>query len=120
MGKTDEEAFAQAEESTMRSYRRMAETFARSAAGAGTTASEERAERGRRLAGVTYEDLLRDRLAYGSPETVVERLKDLSEDLHLSGVIAEMNVGGLVPREHMLNSVRLFADEVVPALRNAC
>ena len=120
VGKTDEEAFAQAEESTMRSYRRMAQTFARSAAGAGTTASEERAERGRRLAGITYEDLRRDRLAYGSPETVVERLRDLTDDLHLSGVIAEMNVGGLVPREHMLESVRLYADEVVPALRDVC
>ena len=120
VGKTDEEAFAQAEESTMRNYRRMAQTFASSAAGAGTTASEERAERGRRLAGVTYEDLLRDRLAYGSPETVVERLKDLTQDLHLSGVIAEMNVGGLVPRERILDSLRLFADEVVPALRDAC
>ncbi len=120
VGKTDEEAFALAEESTMRSYRRMAETFAKSAAGAGTTVSEERAERGRRLAAVTYEDLRRDRLAYGSPETVVERLRDLTQDLHLSGVIAEMNVGGLVPREHILESVRLYADEVVPALRDIC
>jgi len=120
VGKTDEEAFAQAEESTMRSYRRMAQSFAGSAAGPGTTVSEERAERGRRLAGITYEDLLRDRLAYGSPDTVVAKLKDLSEDLGLSGVIAEMNVGGLVPREQMLDSVKLFADEVVPALRDAC
>jgi len=31
-----------------------------------------------------------------------------------------MNVGGLVPREQMLDSVKLFADEVVPALRDAC
>ena len=59
-------------------------------------------------------------MAYGSPETVVERLRDLTQDLHLSGVIAEMNVGGLVPREHILNSVQLYADEVVPALRDAC
>ena len=94
--------------------------MAKSAAGAGTTVSEERAERGRRLAAVTYEDLRRDRLAYGSPETVVERLRDLTQDLRLSGIIAEMNVGGLVPREHILESVRLYADEVVPALRDIC
>ena len=117
IGKTDELAHADAEESTMRNYRRMAETFANSASGPGTSATEERAERGRRLAGVTYEDLLRDRLAYGSPESVVERLKDLQDEFHLSGVIAEMNLGGLVPQDRILNSVRLFANEVAPALR---
>ena len=63
VGTSQEEACADAEESTMRSYRRMAQTYASSAAGPGTTADEERAERGSRLANVTYEDLLRDRLA---------------------------------------------------------
>ena len=117
VGETDDQAHADAEESTMRNYRRMSQTFGASASGPGTTLSEERRERAERLSTVTYEDLKRDRLAYGSPESVAEKLRDLQEDFRLSGVIAEMNVGGLVPREKVLNSLRLFSEEVVPALR---
>ena len=115
VGETDEGAVSESEESTMSSYRRLAENFVRTATEAG--ASEERAERGRRLASITYEDLLRDRVAYGGPESVADRIAGISEELNLSGVIAEMNVGGQVPRERVLNSLRLFCQRVIPRLR---
>ncbi len=105
------------EVSTMRSYQRLAQTFAGSAQAAGTTGSEERSERAQRLAKVSYDALLRDRLAYGTPEMVVERLTQLREELGLSGVIIEPNVGGYIPQELVFKSVRLFAQEVVPRLR---
>ena len=114
VAETEKQALSEPEVSTMSSYRRMAENFSRSAAGSGTTVSEERAERGRRLANVTYEDLLRDRVAYGTPDAVAEQIKGMQEELGLSGVIAEMNVGGLVPKERVLNSLRLFGEQVVP------
>ncbi len=117
VGLSQEEASADAEESTMRSYRRLAQSFSQSASSAGTTASEERIARGERLAAVTYEDLLRDRLAYGTPEGVAGLLKEISEELGLSGIVAETNVGGLIPREKVARSIDLFCKEVVPALR---
>ena len=119
VAETDEQAHADAEESTMRSYQRLARTFAASATVPGTTADEERAARGERLSTLTYQDLLRDRLAYGSPESVVNQLKNIIEELGLSGVIAEMNVGGLIPKDGVMNSLRLFSREVIPALRRA-
>jgi alkanesulfonate monooxygenase SsuD/methylene tetrahydromethanopterin reductase-like flavin-dependent oxidoreductase (luciferase family) len=117
VAETAQRARAEPEESTMRSYRRLSENFARSAASAGTTASEERAQRAERLANVSYDDLLRDRLAYGTPEMVAERLCQLRDELGLSGVIIEPNVGGHIPRERVFNSIRLFAQEVAPMLR---
>src|SRR5215468_2471996 len=72
VAETAEQARSEPEASTLRAYRRMAETFTKSAAEMGATASEERRERGARLAQVTYDDLLRDRLAYGTPDMVVE------------------------------------------------
>lgn len=117
VGPSQDEAFADAEESTMRSYRRLAQNFSLSASSAGTTASEERIARGQQLATVTYEDLLRDRLAYGSPDGVASLLKEISEELGLSGVVAETNVGGMIPREKVAQSIDLFCKEVVPALR---
>ena len=101
----------------MRSYQRLATQFARTAGAAGTTAAEERLERAERLARVRYDDLLRDRLAYGSPDIVVEKLHALQETLGLAWIVIEPNVGGGIPRELVLQSVRLFAQEVAPRLR---
>lgn len=117
VGASQDEAYADAEESTMRSYRRMAQNFANSASAAGAVASEDRAARGEALAAITYQDLIRDRLAYGSPEGVASQLKTITEELGLSGIVAETNVGGLIPREKVAKSIDLFCKEVVPALR---
>ena len=117
VGASHEEAHADAEESTMRSYRRLAQSFSASASSAGATASEERVARGERLATVTYQELLRDRLAYGSPDGVISLLNEISEELGLSGVVAETNVGGLIPRDKVAESIDLFCKEVVPGLR---
>ena len=64
-----------------------------------------------------YEELLEDRLAYGRPDTVVSKLKYLVEEFQLDGVIMEPNVGGGVSADRMLNSIRLYAEEVAPRLR---
>jgi alkanesulfonate monooxygenase SsuD/methylene tetrahydromethanopterin reductase-like flavin-dependent oxidoreductase (luciferase family) len=117
VAETDEAGITDPKESTMRSYHRMAENFARSAGAAGTTVSEERIERGERLSKITYEELLQDRLAYGGPDTVVQKLKYLRDELGLSGVIMEPNVGGQLSPEQVLNSIRLYGQEVGPKLR---
>jgi alkanesulfonate monooxygenase SsuD/methylene tetrahydromethanopterin reductase-like flavin-dependent oxidoreductase (luciferase family) len=113
---TASQARAEPEESTMRSYRRLAENFASSVGGSGTTVSEERAERAERLANLTYDDVLRDRVAYGTPDMVVDRLSQLRDELGLSGVIVEPNVGGRIPLERVLSSIRFYAQEVAPRL----
>jgi alkanesulfonate monooxygenase SsuD/methylene tetrahydromethanopterin reductase-like flavin-dependent oxidoreductase (luciferase family) len=74
-------------------------------------------ERFERLSAVGYDDLLQGRLAYGTPEMVATRLRELQNTLGLSGVIMEPNVGGYIPSEQVFRSVRLFAEDVVPRLR---
>ena len=119
VAETDDRGRSEPEESTMRSYRRLGGLFGTSAGQAGTTISEERQERAERLANVTYDDLLRDRLAYGNPDTVVEKLLNLRERIGLDGIIMEPNVGGGLTVAQVLNSVRLYAEEVAPRLRDA-
>jgi alkanesulfonate monooxygenase SsuD/methylene tetrahydromethanopterin reductase-like flavin-dependent oxidoreductase (luciferase family) len=114
---TAAQARSEPEDSTMRSYRRLAENFASSVGATGTTTSEERAERAERLSSLTYDDVLRDRVAYGTPDMVVDRLSQLRDQLGLSGVIIESNVGGRIPLERVLHSIRLYAREVAPRLR---
>jgi alkanesulfonate monooxygenase SsuD/methylene tetrahydromethanopterin reductase-like flavin-dependent oxidoreductase (luciferase family) len=117
VAETAERALSEPHESTMRSYRRMAGTFGRSVGTTGTTASEERQERSERLSRITYDELLAGRLAYGTPDMVADRLAHLRDTLRLTGVLMEPNVGGYNPPERVLNSIRLFAQEVAPQLR---
>jgi alkanesulfonate monooxygenase SsuD/methylene tetrahydromethanopterin reductase-like flavin-dependent oxidoreductase (luciferase family) len=114
---TAAQALSEAEESTMRAYRRLAENMASSVGARGTTASEERAERAKRLASLTYEEVLRDRVAYGTPDMVADRLRQLRDELGLSGIIAETNVGGRIPLDQVLSSIHLYAEAVAPRLR---
>lgn len=104
-------------ESTLRSYKRLAERYSYSAAGAAP--SEERSQRGARLASTGYDELLSGRLAYGTPEAVAEKLLQLREQLGLSGFLIEPNVGAGIPRDLVFRSLSLFAAEVAPRLRAA-
>lgn len=101
----------------MQAYARLGRSFFRSAGESGTTATEERVERAERLAHTTYQDLLGERLAYGTPQAVTERLAQWRDRLGLTGVIIESNVGGRIPPERVSTSIRLFAQEVAPPLR---
>jgi hypothetical protein len=47
---------------------------------------------------------------------VVERLGQMRDELGLSGVVMEPNVGGRIPLEQVLRSIRLYAGEVAPRL----
>ena len=115
-----ERALSEPEASTMGHYARLGmnlRNVLRSAGEAGAAESEQQVEQAERLASITYEDLLRERLVYGTPETVTKRLAEVADELGLSGVVIEPNVGAHVPQEQVLNSMRLFAEEVAPALR---
>jgi alkanesulfonate monooxygenase SsuD/methylene tetrahydromethanopterin reductase-like flavin-dependent oxidoreductase (luciferase family) len=107
-------AYEEPRESTVVNYQQRGQGYAARTQGAGSQA--ERDEFARRIAESGYDDLLRTRLAYGTPDVVARRLTDLRDELGLSGFLLEPNVGGGIPRDRVLNSVRLFATEVAPAL----
>jgi alkanesulfonate monooxygenase SsuD/methylene tetrahydromethanopterin reductase-like flavin-dependent oxidoreductase (luciferase family) len=103
-------------DSTMHHYNRLRQALQRSASAAD---GGVRATRADRLATLTYEDVVRERVVFGTPEDVAKRLQSLQATLGLSGFIMESNVGGRIPPESVLQSIRLFGQEVVPALRTA-
>ena len=69
-----------------------------------------------RVRSMTYDDWLRDKVAYGTPESVTEKLNSLAEDLSLDQVMFEINFGNLIPLENQSNSLRLMMEEVAPNL----
>jgi alkanesulfonate monooxygenase SsuD/methylene tetrahydromethanopterin reductase-like flavin-dependent oxidoreductase (luciferase family) len=110
------DALSEPEESTMHHYMRLRQAFLRSANGA---EGDARATRAARLATLTYEDVVRERVVFGTPEHVVRQLQTLGETVGLSGLIMEANIGGRISPGSVLQSIRLFAQEVAPRLRLA-
>jgi alkanesulfonate monooxygenase SsuD/methylene tetrahydromethanopterin reductase-like flavin-dependent oxidoreductase (luciferase family) len=114
VAETMEKALSEPEASTMHHYNRLRQALIRSAA---TAEGDARAMRAERLATLTYDDVVRERVVFGTPEAVAKRLQTLQETLGLSGFIMESNVGGRIPPESVLQLIRLFGQEVAPRLR---
>jgi alkanesulfonate monooxygenase SsuD/methylene tetrahydromethanopterin reductase-like flavin-dependent oxidoreductase (luciferase family) len=68
-----------------------------------------------RLSGITWEALVRETLAFGSPDTVARKIQEM-RDLGVGHVLCWMNFGGL-PQEKIRRSMELFAREVMPHFR---
>jgi alkanesulfonate monooxygenase SsuD/methylene tetrahydromethanopterin reductase-like flavin-dependent oxidoreductase (luciferase family) len=68
-----------------------------------------------RLAKVNWDDLVRETVAFGSPDTVARKLAAMRA-AGVGHVLCWMNFGGL-PQERIRRSMELFAREVMPALR---
>jgi alkanesulfonate monooxygenase SsuD/methylene tetrahydromethanopterin reductase-like flavin-dependent oxidoreductase (luciferase family) len=98
----------EAEASTMHFFRSIAEALGR-----GGTRREEAARLGR----MSYDEILEELVVYGSPDAVTTRLLELREALGYSSLSVWMNVGGRIPHERVLGSMRLFAEHVMPRLR---
>jgi alkanesulfonate monooxygenase SsuD/methylene tetrahydromethanopterin reductase-like flavin-dependent oxidoreductase (luciferase family) len=79
-----------------------------------TAASEEAAARMHQTANLPYEEILANRVIYGSPDEVVDRLKEVQEDLGITGLVMECNYGGRIPYDSVSNSLRLLSEKVMP------
>ena len=112
---TKEEALAEPQEGMMSFFRNLGQMVVQSGS-EGRELNDERSQRANRLASISYEEVLQEKVAFGTPDMVVERLQQLREDLGLSMVIAEVSTGLRLPPERVLNSIRLLGEEVAPRL----
>jgi alkanesulfonate monooxygenase SsuD/methylene tetrahydromethanopterin reductase-like flavin-dependent oxidoreductase (luciferase family) len=103
---TAEKAYAEPEASTMRQRRMVRQTLHH-------TGDQEAFERLRRLAEASYDEVLQ-RVAYGTPEAVVDRLQEYRETLGITGVSLDVNPGGQLPYDRVVHSMRLLAEKVIP------
>ena len=117
VGDTPEQAYSEPEATAMRSIRFLAKWTATPLEGLSQEAALARAERARRNLTVSYDEVFRTDVAFGTAEAVRENLGELQEEFGLSGFIMDMNSGGLLPHERVVNSMRLFADHVAPYLK---
>jgi alkanesulfonate monooxygenase SsuD/methylene tetrahydromethanopterin reductase-like flavin-dependent oxidoreductase (luciferase family) len=109
-----EAAYRNPMESAMNSITRLGERVGSYAGRAGTTG--DWGEQSRIILGMDYDDWLRDKVVYGTPDAVTERLTELEETLGLDQLIYEINYGNLMPDEMQTASLRLFNKKVLPKL----
>jgi hypothetical protein len=98
-------------------FKRHAE-LTRSGVGRGDTGPADRRQaRLEHLLQLSYDEILERRVAFGTAPQLIERLGQLRRDLHLDGVVAELNPGGLLPMERMRRTLRILTHEVMPAFK---
>jgi len=69
------------------------------------------------LKNLTDDDMLRAGVIVGSPATVAARLPELQDRIGFGGILAELNCGGLIPHDRVVNALRLLCQEVKPRFR---
>jgi alkanesulfonate monooxygenase SsuD/methylene tetrahydromethanopterin reductase-like flavin-dependent oxidoreductase (luciferase family) len=106
VAETADKARLEPEASTMRQRRLVRQSLHRAA-------DQEAFERLKRISEVSYDDVLH-RVAYGTPEAVVERLQEYQEALGITGVSLDVNPGGQIPYNQVVHSIRLLMEKVVP------
>jgi alkanesulfonate monooxygenase SsuD/methylene tetrahydromethanopterin reductase-like flavin-dependent oxidoreductase (luciferase family) len=117
VAETDRRARDEPEESIMNFFRYIGDRLADSASRPGARTVEDRAARAQQLQTIDYDEALREKMIVGTPERVADRLTELREELGINGILAELNPGGLIPHERVMNALRLLCEEVMPRFK---
>ena len=114
VAETAEKAYEQPRESMTTQMTGLWQRVAASADRVGTTGNWQ--AESDHVKGMTYDDWLRDKVVVGTPESVLDRLLQLTDKLQLSHIVFEHNSGRRIPHELQMKSVRLLMEKVVPHL----
>jgi alkanesulfonate monooxygenase SsuD/methylene tetrahydromethanopterin reductase-like flavin-dependent oxidoreductase (luciferase family) len=117
VAETEERAREEPRESILHLLRTIGSRLAESAKLDSARAIEKRAERGAKMVSIEYDEILRERMIVGTPPQVVDRLKQVQEELGLDGILAELNPGSLIPHQQVMTALRLLCEQVIPAFK---
>ena len=114
LAETRERARAEARDSLMGFFRYQAELGRDSARRAGGEVALQRLRRVERLEALTYDEALATQVLIDEPHGFAARLREVEEEIGLDGILAELNCGGRIPQDRVLNALRLLCEEVKP------
>ena len=116
-GLTESGAIEEPRETITQFFRRQADLMKTSVGRAGAGPADRRAARAERLGQLPYEEILRTRVAFGTAAQLIDRLTELREQLGLDGIVIEPNPAGLIPTDYASRSLRIVANDVMPAFK---
>ncbi len=67
-----------------------------------------------RLQKMTYEEACQTFAIYGDPSACIDRIQEMKERFGINQFIGWFNTGGLIPHQHVMESMTLFAERVMP------
>jgi alkanesulfonate monooxygenase SsuD/methylene tetrahydromethanopterin reductase-like flavin-dependent oxidoreductase (luciferase family) len=115
LAETEERARSEPKESITHFYREQANLLEGAARLVDAETAARRMRRVDQLRSLRYEDGLRDHALVGTPDAIAERVKVLQKEIGLSGILAELNCGGLIPHRQVLSAMQLLCNEVKPS-----
>jgi alkanesulfonate monooxygenase SsuD/methylene tetrahydromethanopterin reductase-like flavin-dependent oxidoreductase (luciferase family) len=115
LAETEERARSEPKESITHFYHEQANLLEGAARLVDAETAARRMRRVNQLRSLRYEDGLRDHALVGTPDAIAERLKVLQKEIGLSGILAELNCGGLIPHRQVLSAMQLLCNEVKPS-----
>jgi hypothetical protein len=114
---TEKAATDEPQETITYYFRRQAELTRAPMGRAGTGPVERRAAQAERLSSLSYDEILKTKVAFGTASGLIDRFTGLKEELGLTGVAAELNPGGLLPLAQELRSLEIMTQQVMPAFK---
>ena len=114
LAETEARARAEPKESIMHFYQEQANLLEGAARLVDPETAARRMRRVDQLRSLRYEDGLRNHALVGTPEAVAGRLKTLRREIGLTGILAELNCGGLIPHAQVMRALELLCREVKP------
>jgi alkanesulfonate monooxygenase SsuD/methylene tetrahydromethanopterin reductase-like flavin-dependent oxidoreductase (luciferase family) len=117
IGATEKEAVEEPADNINRFFKRQLELMRAAVGRAGAGPAERRQARADRLASLSYDDILRTRVAFGTASGLIDRLTALRAELGVHGIVAELNPGGAFPVDRVTRSLHILTHEVMPAFK---
>lgn len=112
VAETAEQAYEEPRASALMAVRGLGERVAKSAPRPGTTGNwSAEAEQIQRM---TYDDWLHDKVVFGTPDVVLQRLQQLRDDLGLTQLLYEINLGRHLPYDLQVKNLRLINEYIIP------
>jgi alkanesulfonate monooxygenase SsuD/methylene tetrahydromethanopterin reductase-like flavin-dependent oxidoreductase (luciferase family) len=114
IAETDERARSEPRDSIMHFYNEQANLLEGTARLVDPETAARRMRRVEQLRNVDYDAAVRTNALVGSPGTIAEKMRSLQAEIGLSGILAELNCGGLIPHDRVLEAMRLLCEAVKP------
>jgi len=114
IAETDERARSEPKQSIMHFYHEQANLLEGAARLVDPETAARRMRRVEQLRNLDYDEALDTNALIGSPDAIAEKLRALQAEIGLSGILAELNCGGLIPHERVVTAMRLLCEAVKP------
>ncbi len=114
VGETKQEAYDVPRESALNFYRLLRDDTYRLFKG---QIPPEHQERFQRYVSTTYDQIYEQQAIYGTPEEVIAKIRWIQDETGFDNLLCWMNSGSRLTNEQVQRSMRLFAENVMPAFR---